>query len=194
MGYSDVETANNGSVALGKLITAEVPFGLLITDLNIPEMDGVQFSKQVNNSGFKGGVILLSGENSQILAAAYGLAKAYPMNNVGALQNPLRPNKLEDILKKFDPTSKEIRHTVAQKTITRKELIEGMRGSANNQLHLVYQPKVSLITGEIAGIETLARWWNRERGVLGPGTFIPLAQAMGEIDNLSNQIYTDLLS
>ena len=69
-----------------------------------------------------------------------------------------------------------------------------MRGSANNQLDWVYQPKVSLITGEIAGIETLARWWNRERGVLGPGTFIPLAQAMGEIDNLSNQIYTDVLS
>ena len=30
--------------------------------------------------------------------------------------------------------------------------------------------------------------------MLGPGTFIPLAQAMGEIDNLSNQIYTGALS
>ncbi|MFW5723105.1 MAG: putative bifunctional diguanylate cyclase/phosphodiesterase [Halochromatium sp.] len=38
---------------------------------------------------------------------------------------------------------------------------------------LYYQPKVDLLNGDLIGLEALTRWQHPERGVLGPGEFIP---------------------
>lgn len=44
------------------------------------------------------------------------------------------------------------------------------------ELYLVYQPIVSLATGEINGVEALARWNHPEFGAISPGEFIPIAE------------------
>jgi diguanylate cyclase (GGDEF)-like protein len=49
------------------------------------------------------------------------------------------------------------------------------------QFFVVYQPKVNLETGNIAGCEVLVRWAHPERGILYPDVFIPVAEAMGLI-------------
>ncbi|MDQ1695971.1 MAG: hypothetical protein QOJ03_1324, partial [Frankiaceae bacterium] len=45
-----------------------------------------------------------------------------------------------------------------------------------DQLHLVYQPVVNLVTGDITGAEALLRWTHPKRGLVQPMTFIPLAE------------------
>jgi diguanylate cyclase (GGDEF)-like protein len=49
------------------------------------------------------------------------------------------------------------------------------------QLRLVYQPIVSLRSGETAGVEALVRWDHPDRGVIAPGDFIELAEENGAI-------------
>jgi diguanylate cyclase (GGDEF)-like protein/PAS domain S-box-containing protein len=51
----------------------------------------------------------------------------------------------------------------------------------DGQLRLHYQPIVSLGGGEVHGVEALVRWQHPERGLLGPGEFIPLAEETGTI-------------
>jgi diguanylate cyclase (GGDEF)-like protein/PAS domain S-box-containing protein len=49
------------------------------------------------------------------------------------------------------------------------------------ELVLYYQPEIDLTTGSVAGFEALVRWQHRERGMIPPGEFIPLAEETGLI-------------
>lgn len=52
---------------------------------------------------------------------------------------------------------------------------------ANNDFRIYYQPIVSLSTGELVGFESLLRWEHRERGLISPDEFIPIAEETGMI-------------
>jgi diguanylate cyclase (GGDEF)-like protein/PAS domain S-box-containing protein len=55
---------------------------------------------------------------------------------------------------------------------------------ANNELELHYQPTLALATGEIVGLEALARWKHPRRGYVSPAEFVPLAEQTGLIRRL----------
>ncbi len=55
---------------------------------------------------------------------------------------------------------------------------------SNNQLKLVYQPQIFAETGELYGIEALARWHDPRTCHVPPSRFIPLAEEIGEIKTL----------
>jgi diguanylate cyclase (GGDEF)-like protein/PAS domain S-box-containing protein len=56
------------------------------------------------------------------------------------------------------------------------------------QLFLMYQPQVAIDTGRITGVEALVRWRHPQRGVLGPGLFIPIAEQIGIIAKLGHWV------
>ncbi|MGB3681937.1 MAG: EAL domain-containing protein [Rubrobacteraceae bacterium] len=55
------------------------------------------------------------------------------------------------------------------------------RAFEREEFLIYYQPKVALATGDILGVESLVRWNHPERGLIPPGTFIPLAEKTGLI-------------
>lgn len=62
------------------------------------------------------------------------------------------------------------------------------RAIERDELCVFYQPIYSLITEKIEGFEALARWHHQERGLLTPDKFIPLAEEVGLINALGEQI------
>jgi EAL domain-containing protein (putative c-di-GMP-specific phosphodiesterase class I) len=68
-------------------------------------------------------------------------------------------------------------------------MVAALRGAIERQeLGLAYQPKLDLRTGNVSGVEALARWSSRELGVVEPVTFIPLAERAGLIDDLTEWV------
>lgn len=46
----------------------------------------------------------------------------------------------------------------------------------NQELYLVYQPRIDFKSGKVAGVEALLRWYNPELGQVPPTRFIPIAE------------------
>ncbi len=67
----------------------------------------------------------------------------------------------------------------------RRELSSAFKTDA---LSLVYQPKMDLRTGDLAGVEALIRWSHPELGPLSPAEFIPRAEESKVIDELTTWV------
>jgi diguanylate cyclase (GGDEF)-like protein len=79
----------------------------------------------------------------------------------------------------------------------RDEIITGLALSSEltgaverQELVLDYQPIVELATRTVVGHEALVRWQHPERGLISPGTFIPLAEDAGLMDEIGAWILT----
>ncbi|MEP0872831.1 EAL domain-containing protein [Trichocoleus desertorum AS-A10] len=59
-----------------------------------------------------------------------------------------------------------------------------------SEFQVYYQPKVSLVTGEIVGAEALIRWFSSSQGFVSPVDFIPLAEETGLIVPLDEWVMT----
>lgn len=71
----------------------------------------------------------------------------------------------------------------------RNELEAGIRkGIANGEFRPYYEQQVDLESGKLVGFEMLARWESPEMGVVGPDIFIPIAEEIGVIGEMSEAL------
>jgi diguanylate cyclase (GGDEF)-like protein len=62
------------------------------------------------------------------------------------------------------------------------ELMQDLRAALErHEFRLYYQPKFAASSGQVTGVEALARWFHPVRGLIGPELFIPLAEKAGLI-------------
>ncbi|NJC65433.1 EAL domain-containing protein [Planosporangium flavigriseum] len=73
-------------------------------------------------------------------------------------------------------------------------LTELRRAMDQRELVLHYQPKISLASGEVCGVEALVRWEHPQRGMVPPDKFIPLAEHTGLIGPLTRYVLDLALS
>lgn len=73
MGYRRIGTAASAEAALRLMRADPTAVDVLICDLNMPGMDGIEFLRILDTEGFEGGVILLSGEGERVPQTAQRL-------------------------------------------------------------------------------------------------------------------------
>ena len=186
LGVSDIHDAANGADALAVL--KDHPVDVVLIDLEMPVMDGVELIRFIAQHKYASNVIILSAKDPILIASVGTMAEADGLHVLGTFQKPLLPDMLEcSLLRYIQDNKTETRNQsdIKQQEITAVELSQALE---NNELGLAFQPKVTVQGLMMRGVEALARWKHPQKGIISPGVFIPLAERHGMIDLLTRYL------
>ncbi|WP_421223930.1 EAL domain-containing response regulator [Aeromonas enteropelogenes] len=187
LGYQQLLEAQDGLSALALCQHHQVD--ILICDLRMPGMDGMALLRRLSLGGFKGGIILSSALEDDVVAAVLRMSAAYGLQVLGRLEKPSSPQQIRQLIDTWSP-GQEPQHSEEGYGI---DVVELQLALERDQILPWYQPKVSFVTGQWVGMEALARWQHPEYGMISPARFIPLAENNGLIDQLTEVIISKSL-
>src|SRR5262245_14199421 len=181
LGALEVLEAADGRIALEVFHQAGHAVDIIVSDLDMPEMDGMEFIRHVGEAGAQVSVILSSALDRHLIASVETMTTAYGMNLLGAIEKPATPQKLRDLIARHGivPARRKGAQAAA---IPTAEVIAGLRAG---QFEPFFQPKVEMATGTVVGAEALARWRHPERGIVAAGAFVGVLEAAGLADALT---------
>jgi len=190
LGVAPAITCDTGRAALEWIGSPGNHADLVLLDLNMPEMDGVEFVRHLVELRYAGSLILVSGEDERMLQTAVKLVQAHKIQVLGHLHKPVTPEGLKALLEKWSPPSRG-KPQAAKKIYGADELRAAIE---NDELINYYQPKVEVSTGRVVGVETLVRWQHPGDGMVFPAQFIGVAEAHGLIDDLTRVVLSGALA
>jgi EAL domain-containing protein (putative c-di-GMP-specific phosphodiesterase class I)/FixJ family two-component response regulator len=153
---------------------------LILLDLMMPGMDGVEVLRLLGKLECRASIVLMSGISKRVIDTAEKLAGALGLKIAGHLQKPFRLAELEALLRGHIPQkgAAEAKQD-ARIEFPASELCAAIQ---NDEFVLYYQPQVDIRTGEVDGLEALARWQHPLRGLLFPDSFIGRLETLHLMD------------
>jgi EAL domain-containing protein (putative c-di-GMP-specific phosphodiesterase class I)/CheY-like chemotaxis protein len=177
----NVYTAGDGQQALDAL--SATPADIIISDVSMPGMDGLEFMRRLAQAGFRGSVILVSAIEAALLGASEAMTRAYGINLLGVIAKPVTRAALARLLVRHAPAAAKLNSKpVSIRTFGVDEILDGLK---RNQFEPFFQPKVDMSTRRIVGMEALARWRHPRHGIVPPMSFITPLEEAGQIDQLT---------
>ena len=122
-----------------------------------------------------------------------GDQEVYTSTSIGIAVYPTDGDDVEVLLKNADAAmyhAKEqgrnnyqfFTRAMNESSVEQLILENSLRKAINNkELRLYYQPQVSVVSGQLVGMEALIRWKHPEKGYISPSVFIPVAEETGMI-------------
>jgi len=176
----EVLEAGDGKQALA-LIQGGAPVDLMVCDLNMPEMDGMELIRHVAGMNLAVSFIISSAQELQVLTSVEKMAKEYGVRTLGVIEKPVTLDRLKEMIAPHHVPKTE-RAAAGPPGFSVEQILHGLQ---KKQFEPFFQPKVDLQTGRTIGAEALARWRHPGHGIVAPYAFIaPLEQA-GRIDELT---------
>jgi EAL domain-containing protein (putative c-di-GMP-specific phosphodiesterase class I)/FixJ family two-component response regulator len=177
-------TAATDAAELPRLLTPDV--SLILLDLMMPSMDGIEALRLLGKLQCKASVVLISGISMRVLETAEKLAHALDLKIAGHLQKPFGLAALEEVLRGHGP--RPVAGDVKSKEQAEPSEQDVLAAASRNEFVLYYQPQIDLRSGEVEGLEALARWLHPRRGMLAPDSFIPRLESLGGMDEFGWQM------
>ena len=161
---------------------------ILILDLQMPQMDGIEVMRKLVEAQKLPRLILISGQDVGVLHSAEQLAAAHGLEVITTLTKPLSIEYLIKVLRGQVFSHSSIKPSFGQ--ISADNLTsERLRYAIdNNQMVLHYQPQFSLADESLIGLEALVRWNHPEHGLTYPDSFISLAEQNDTIGILTQWV------
>jgi EAL domain-containing protein (putative c-di-GMP-specific phosphodiesterase class I)/CheY-like chemotaxis protein len=189
-GINQVYEAANGKLAMDQLMQLEQVPAVMLLDLEMPVMDGIEVLQQLAQLQHKPAVVLASSSDEILISAVATMAEALGINLLGAFRKPVNPIELADALNSYnvDAGCLDQAYTPVETDVEQLKM-----ALDRAKIQVYYQPKIDLESMKVAGVEALARWKNPQGDWIPPGVFIPLAEEHGLIGDLTLSVLDQVL-
>ncbi|HEU0233877.1 MAG TPA: EAL domain-containing response regulator [Gallionella sp.] len=184
LGIIDVLEAANGREALEVIRSAPRPPEIVLSDLDMPEMDGMAFIHQLGEAKSGIGVIIISALDPVLLGSVAKMADAYGVHLLGVIEKPVTRARLVQLLAGHQSAGKTP-PPVRPAPPPAFGWQDIRTGIANREFEPFFQPKIEMASGRVVGAEALARWRHPTRGIVAPYAFILELERHQDIDALT---------
>ncbi len=188
MGALEVIEAGDGKQALA-VLRGPAWVDLVVCDLDMPEMDGMEFLRHLGQAHNCASVIICSAQERSLLLSVEKMALAYGVRLLGAIDKPVTRDRIENLIAGHEPNA--LSQARAAGAVAGFSLEQIMSGLQQKQFEPFFQPKVEMTTGQTIGAEALARWRHPKHSLVGPNAFISLLEQSGNIDELTFAMLED---
>lgn len=183
IGARKVFEAPDGQTALEIFQNLTDPVDIIVSDLDMPRMDGMEFIRHLGEVGYPVSVILTSALDRALLSSVATMTQAYGITLLGTIEKPPSAKALAALIELHKPSGEaRSRLFAATQVMQIDEIAEGLR---KDEFEAFFQPKVALATGRLSGVEALARWRHPRLGVIPPYAFIAAIEESPLIDELT---------
>lgn len=186
LGVRRIYNAENGIAALK--IFQEKKIDIVLIDLEMPIMDGIELIRAIAQHHFSTSVIIVSAKDPILISSVGTMATADGLHVLGTFQKPLQMDLLKCSLLLFIQNLMDAENIVEKLPIEEITAVELCEAICDNEITLAYQPKLTVKGLMLRGVEALARWKHPVKGSVPPDVFIPLAERHGLIDALTRNI------
>jgi EAL domain-containing protein (putative c-di-GMP-specific phosphodiesterase class I)/CheY-like chemotaxis protein len=165
-----VFSAADGRIGLDVLERSQSPPDVIISDLDMPNMDGMEFIRHVGELASGTSLIIASAMERDLLSAVETMAAAYGVSFLGTIEKPVTPAKLENLLENHKQ-AKRAPHKASGRELNFSpgEIEAALKAG---EFEPFFQPKVEIRTGAVVGAEALARWRQPIDGIVAPYAFV----------------------
>ncbi|MDE2271861.1 MAG: EAL domain-containing response regulator [Xanthomonadaceae bacterium] len=183
IGIGNALEAEDGHRALTVLGQQEHPVDVVLVDLDLPNMDGIEFIGHVAHDHLASAVVILTALDPALLNTVRIMARASGIRVLGTVEKPLTQSKLGAIIDQYF-TADLLADEATHPDIDEGLLAEALAGDA---FEAWFQPQVAIGSGFVTGVEALARW-NLDGHPVPPVRFIPELERCNLIDALTERI------
>jgi EAL domain-containing protein (putative c-di-GMP-specific phosphodiesterase class I) len=181
LGLTHLHEAADGFQALDLLRSLpEVP-DVVLVDLDMPGMDGVEFIGLVAQDRLAHSIAVVSAMEPALLHTVQVMAKASGLRVLGCIEKPLTPGKLTTVLSLYESGPGPMAMT-SDVEVSLEEIRDAL---AHGDITAHFQPQAEFGNGKIVGVEALARWRLADGRMVPPAVFVPLMEAGGLVDELT---------
>lgn len=179
-GVQQVYEASNGAEALDVLASLPALPAVLMVDLEMPGMNGVELIQNLQKRHITVPVILASSRESPLINAVETMTQYLGIEVLASLQKPLHLAQVAAAL-----SGRNSKQPVPVQNQARFSINDLRNAIRDGEIQAHYQPKLDVRTGVLKGVEALARWIQPDGSMITPDRFIPVAEQYGLIYDLT---------
>jgi EAL domain-containing protein (putative c-di-GMP-specific phosphodiesterase class I)/response regulator of citrate/malate metabolism len=174
LNFGEVLEAGDGNEALRVLEQQEQPLYLVLTDLEMPGMDGIELTCQLRERRLTENLIVVSARDPRLLEIIESMAcEDASIGLLGTLLKPVQLDALAQLLSKASERGGAGASAAATHALPPQASLEELAQALTRHEFVPYfQPKINMQNGHLKGLEALARWKHPQRGLLSPAHFI----------------------